>query len=119
MHSLQFNLSYTADLKNLDAQARTIQTNLDNYQQRLTKLSQKMGHELHLFAYFHKLAQKKYLVQIEHDYAGFKTEAEQLTKLVALVQTSQAIKNSGDIYIGGNVSDSSLNTGSGVKQFTS
>ncbi len=82
---------YATSLDELHDQIHTIEINLDNYQKRLNKLSEKSASSLIVFENFHYLATEKYCLQVKKDHEGFSPKLRRLEHIINYIQASVAI----------------------------
>ncbi|NEQ08852.1 MAG: hypothetical protein F6K37_23780 [Moorea sp. SIO4E2] len=89
---------YATNLGMLDSQTQTIKTNIEDYQQRLTKLKQVYQRsDWHILREFRDLAASQYLQQVEMDHGRLKSGLTLLENLIRTVdgmtQTYQTQSN--------------------------
>jgi predicted nucleic acid-binding Zn-ribbon protein len=83
---------YSTRLDELNDQIHTIEINLNNYQKRLTRLSEKSKSSLKVFENFHELAEEKYCKQVQNDYKAFSPKLRRLENLINYIRASVAIR---------------------------
>lgn len=83
---------YSTRLDELNDQIHTIEINLNNYQKRLNRLSEKSKSSLKVFENFHDLAEVKYYKQVQNDYKAFSPKLRRLENLINYIRASVAIR---------------------------
>ncbi len=83
---------YSTRLDELNDQIHTIEINLNNYQKRLNRLSEKSKSSLKVCENFHELAEEKYCKQVQNDYEAFSPKLRRLENLINYIRASVAIR---------------------------